>query len=566
MRFKTSLCLIAIFICGSLFYSFASWSNPFVFDDILKLQENSDLKPGSSIAETLLYPYTQNATNLLRNDPSRPLTFLIYRLCYQIGDGKPWPFHVASSLFHSLNALFVFLMTGLIARRIFKTESVVPGVLAAFFFLMVPINSGTVLYAFAFSDVIATFFVLSAVYIFVRQPDTKPAAYTASILLFFCALFSKQSAIVLPALLVTTDLCLNQISRKRIYQYAGFAALAVAYVVFRYIFFGGIGDLEGTGNTYAALEYLKLQGPMILKYVMLTLIPTGLALDHAPIPTLHPAWEIALSWLLIAGLTLVTMKFLYAKNSSWIAKLCAWFWIFFLITLSPTSSFVPTVDLFVERRVYLGSAAFAALFGLLLTRIPKKHLGAIAGSAILVLLTAVSWGRAEVYASPEQLWLESVHQYPHSKRARANLAYTYDQQGRYEEARRIYEDILLQYPNDAFIHTKLALIFQNPRYQGHNPQRAFESYNKALDINPNDIVTLYNAGLLLLDAGNYDQAETFFRRSLEINPRFVHGIFGLGMTLVKKGRIGEGKAALEKALEIDPQFQGAREQLQLLQK
>ncbi|MBS1971247.1 MAG: tetratricopeptide repeat protein [Bdellovibrionales bacterium] len=565
MRSRNSLCLLAIFICGTLFYSLISWSNPFVFDDILKLQENSDLKPGSSIAETLLYPYTQNATNLLRNDPSRPLTFLIYRLCYQIGDGQPWPFHVTSSLFHSLNAMLVFLLVGLFTRRVFKSESVVPGVLAAFFFLMVPINSGTVLYAFAFSDVIAAFFVLSAVYIFVREPSTKPAAYAASMVLFFCALFSKQSAIVLPALILVTDFLLNQVHRKRVYQYAGFATLAVVYVVFRYVFFGGIGDLEGTGNTYAALDYLKLQGPMILKYVMLTLIPTGLALDHAPIPSAYQLWVIALSWLLITSLALVALKFLYKKNIPWIAKLSAWFWIFFLITLSPTSSFVPTVDLFVERRVYMGSVAFAALFGLLLTRIPKKHLGVIVGSVILVLLTAVSWGRSEVYANPELLWLESVHQYPHSKRARANIAYTYDQQGRYEEARKIYEDILLQYPDDAFIHTKLALIFQNPRYQGHSPQKAFESYKKALEINPNDIVTLYNMGLLLLDAGSYDQAEALFRRSLEINPRFVHGVFGLGMTLVKKGQTAEGKAALEKALEIDPQFQGAREQLQLLQ-
>jgi tetratricopeptide (TPR) repeat protein len=490
---------------------------------------------------------------------------LIYRLCYHIADGKPWPFHAASSLFHSFNALLVFLLTSLLSRRILKTESAIPALLAAFFFLFVPINSGTVLYAFAFSDVIAASFLLWALYAYTCTPEAKLPGYLGSLLLFVCALFSKQSAIVLPALIVTTDLLLNQTGRRRFYQYAGFAVLAIAYVVFRSIFFGGIGDLEGAGNTYATFDYLKLQGPMILKYLRLALIPSGLTIDHSPAPPAYPFWMILLSWFFIASSTAAAIKILF-KSSSWSAKLISWFWIFFLVTLAPTSSFVPTVDLFVERRAYLGSMALAALFGLLLTRIPKKNLGAITGSVILVLFAAVSWGRSQIYSNPELLWRESIRHYPHSKRAHVNMAYTYDQLGRYEDAMKIYEDVLLQYPDDAFVHTKIALIFQNPRYQGYNPQKAFEFYKKALDLNPNDIVTLYNAGLLVLDAGNYDQAEFLFKRTLEINPRFVYGLFGLGMTLVKKGQISDGIAALEKALEIDPLFQGAREQLQLLQK
>lgn len=565
MKSQTALSALALFLIGVLFFS-VSWNNPFVFDDIIKIQENGDLKPGASIAETLLYPYTQHSPSLMRNDPSRPLTFLIYRACYALGDGQPWPFHAASTLFHSLNAVFVFLLACLLARRLGAQNTLATGWLAALFFLLLPINSGTVLYAFAFSDVIASFFVLLTILIFANRPHLQTPAYILSLLLFAGALLSKQSAIVLPVLLFVIDGVLKQSSRKRLWQYGGFAILAFAYIALRFAFFGHIGDLEGTDNTFAPADYFLRQGYMILKYLQLSLVPLGLTIDHGIDPASISALIGVLSWAVVLSSAGAACYFLLRKSASTFARIISGMWIFFLISLAPTSSFVPTVDLFVERRIYLGSVALAVLFAWLLSLIPLKRAGIIGGSAILVLFTAVSWGRGQIYASPRALWQESAILYPTSKRALVNLAVMDDQLGNFENAKNILEAVTAQFPNDAFVHTKLALIYQNPQFSGYSPQKAFEEYKKALALTPNDLATLYNTGLLMIDSGNLDQAEALFRRSIEINPRFIYGYFGLGVTLVKKGHSTEGKAALEKALEFDPQFRPAQEQLQLLDK
>jgi protein O-mannosyl-transferase len=563
MKFETRFCVLAILLAGILFYS-QSWNNPFVFDDIIKIQENGDLKLGSGILERLLYPYTQNATNLLRNDPSRPMTFLIYKLCYGLSGGQAWSFHLASTLFHSLNAVWVFLLTALLAQRLFKSQNLTGPLLAALFFLFLPINSGTVLYAFAFSDVIATFFLLGALWIFLRDTEMSLGSLLGALGLFICALLSKQSAIVLPALILLSDSLLHQVQRRRLYAYLGFTVIALAYVCLRYAFFGSIGDLEGTGSTHAPLEYLQTQGPMILKYLWMSLVPSGLALDHAPMATSFSILEITLSWGLLLVTGLASVFVLFRKTSSSLIKLLAWFWLFFLAGLAPTSSFVPTVDLFVERRAYLGSFALAAVFGFIVIKLRRGNAGLIGGGVITLLFAAVCWGRSQVYKSPETLWSESVRLYPQSKRARVNLGVIYDQQGRHEEAKKIFEAVLAQYPNDAFVHTKVALIYQNLHYEGHNLRHAAEEYQKALQLNPNDIVTLYNAGLLMVDAGNLDQAEALFRHSLEIHPRFPYALMGLGITFVKKGQITEARRLLIQALEIDPGLEGAKVQLQRL--
>jgi len=565
MKFKVGLSTLTVLFLGILFFSF-SWRNPFVFDDILKIQENADLKPGSSITETLLYPYTENTTQLLRNDPSRPLTFLIYRLCYTIGDGKPWPFHAASTLFHCLNALWILLIARWMIKKLFSSENLLPVTLGAMLFLFLPINSGTVFYAFAFSDVIASFFLLGALYVFIRRNENSWQDLILPLVFFVCALFSKQSAVILPALLVGTDLLLRQVSPRRILAYIPFVILTVAYIAFRFVFFGGIGDLEGRGNTHEALQYLAMQGPVILKYLQLSIVPWGLSLDHAPNPAEFGSAEIAISWFLVLIATGLSFYFLLKKSGSRITKFLAWSWLFFLITLLPTSSFFPTVDLLVERRVYFSSAALAILFGGTLSLVPVVALRNAAGALIVLLLAVVSWGRSEVYSSPEKLWQESAALYPSSKRAHVNLGVIYDAQGRYDEAMVVFENVLHQFPRDAFVHTKLALIYQNPKYQGYNPQLAIASYQRALELNPDDIVTLFNAGLLMLDAGNFDQAEEFFRHSLKIHPRFPNGLMGLGMTLVKKGRVAEGISELQKSLTIDPQLTGAQDLLRQIQR
>lgn len=554
-----------VFVLTLLFFSY-SWQNPFIFDDIVKIQENSDLKPGSSITETLLYPYQKNATNLLRNDPSRPLTFLTYRACYQIADGQPWPFHAASSLFHALNAVLIFMLAGLLARRLFNSSSSLPGILAAVGYVVLPMNSGTVLYAYAFSDVLAGFFLLSALYVFCRKPQVSMLSLTGALLLYAGGLLSKQSAIVLPALLLATDLLLNQFTKKRSYAYGGFVVMAFAYLGLRYSFFGGIGDLEGTGNTFAPLVYLKVQGVMILKYLQMSLIPIGFAIDHGINPAEIPTAASLFAWLVVLATAGLSVYVLLRKTVSVRAKIFAWAWVFFLITLTPTSSFLPTVDLFVERRAYLGTAALLIVMGLHLLRPQRPRLRRIAATLLMLLFAGVTFTRMQLYGSPENLWRESVALYPTSQRARVNLGVIYAAQSKFAEAKLLFESILAQFPKDPFVNTKMALIYQDPNYAGHDLQKALDHYKLALETTPNDLVTLYNTGLLLIDAGNYVQARGLFQRTLQINPRFTYGLLGLGITAMREGDKSEAIEQFRRALEIDPQMSGARTFLQELQK
>ena len=55
------------------------------------------------------------------------------------------------------------------------------------------------------------------------------------------------------------------------------------------------------------------------------------------------------------------------------------------------------------------------------------------------------------------------------------------------------------------------------RLQG-DIEKAIESYQSSLAINPNSEMTLVNLGNLIAEQGHLDEAEKFFQRALQINP------------------------------------------------
>jgi tetratricopeptide (TPR) repeat protein len=567
-KIRSGFVVLTIFIFGLLFFC-KSWSNPFVFDDIIKIQENADLKPGVDLWRTLVYPYDGGVSGL-RNDPSRPLVTVVNSLCYRAGDGRPWPFHFANTLFHILNAVLVFLIAGLFRKRLSSAEGPLwPQAVAALIYLLLPINAGSVVYAYALSDILATFLLMSALYLGVREEEISVRSGLLSLFLFALALLAKQSAVAFIALVPMTDLALKRSFKKRRIYYLGFLTLALVYIGARFLTFGGIGDLEAAHRTFAPWEYFSSQGLMILKYLKLTLVPVGFALDHAILPGDYGWPAKSAAWFLVVTVLAVSLVFLRRRKARAEVLLIAWAFSFFALALLPVSSILPTADLFVERRAYLPDIAVAVALGILLAAGSGAHgrwfrsFRAAGPILVLTLIAAVSWNRTLVYSSPELLWRESLRRYPNSHRARINLGTVDYDAGKYDEAKSLFESVARDFPADAFAYAKLALIYQNPRFRGHDVHVALAAYEKSLSLAPDDIVTLYNFAALLVQMGDYERAEAVYRRILSAQPRFAYARSGLGRVLIKRGKIAEGVAALKEALALDPQVPGARELLRL---
>jgi tetratricopeptide (TPR) repeat protein len=491
---------------GALFAT--GYTNPFVLDAVNKIQVNPDVRSSQFRWEVYFDAYSadQAKGSHLRNDPSRPVTYFCYWFLWKIGGGEPWPFHLFSLTLHLLSALLL----GLIVLQL--AGGPVSAIEGSFLFLLLPLNIGVAFYPFALSDVLATTFTLLILYLSLR-----PAGWARDLtagLAFILACGAKQSAVIIPALV----LVLNPRDRRLFLQLTGLAAL---YLGLRFLQFGRLGDLEASA-TFPPLDYFLAQGVMIFKYAKLLFIPDNFSLDHWSRPDDYNLAVKILAWLFIGGFTFASLRQLRIRWS-WLAA----GWLLFLIPLLPVSSFLPTTDLFVERRAYLSSMGFILMFagGVLRSR---NQVGLIFAVVWVVIFAVASFKRVHLYSSAENIYKEALELYPGDARNLNNLATLQLQGGRFEAAQTNLESVLKIDPNNVEALSNLGAIHQLPEAGRLDLGKAEGYYLRALQLDPSHVNAMQNLGFLKLSQGRAEAAKEFFTKALALNPRSAIILTGLG--------------------------------------
>ncbi len=139
------------------------------------------------------------------------------------------------------------------------------------------------------------------------------------------------------------------------------------------------------------------------------------------------------------------------------------------------------------------------------------------------------------------------------------LAQAYTDQyinARDREAARALLDQALLVLNDAerinpeyyAIYNQRGLIYQ---YKG-DPEKAAEAFEKALSINNEDPIVLYNLALTKLSLGQLDEALSLLKRAVAVAPQDAYVRARYGALLAVKGRLDDALFELEQAVRLDP--------------
>ena len=530
---------------------FRSWSAPFVFDDVIKIVENPDLRNHSELPGSLVRPYAQpgapNGLEPRRNDPSRPLVYAAYTALYAWAGPEPTVFRAFNLTLHAGCAVLLaaFLSTVLAGLPPWT------GMFAGFIFFASPLTTGTAAYVFSLSDLMGAFFSLLALMLLIRARSGPREIAIA--LCFVAALASKQSAVALPALLFSADLAFGQRPlRWRLHSLL--ITLTVIYVFARAALLGGIGDLEGSGFSFAPGEYALAQGSVVWRYVWLALSPLGHTLDHRLMPADIPLWQSLVG--LAGSAALAAWACVQITRSERELRALAFAGLAFLLGLAPVSSIVPTVDLMVERRAYLPTAALAMAAALALTRLGSR--ARVVGALAILGLAAGSAFRLEAYRSPRSVWEESLALYPTSERALNNLGLIDLEEGRAVEAKNRFERLLELYPDKVSALSNLAMLYEDPHQPWRDPERAVALYERALRVSPADLTVTYNLALAHAQGGRIAQAEQLWESIVAKNPRHAPAIAQLGNVALAQGSLSLAESRYATALALDPELQFAK--------
>jgi len=530
----TFLAVLACFMLPYIVY-FNSINAPFVFDDKAKIVENPDIKSLVDIGDKLIFSYKDKERTFMSNDPSRPVTYLSFALNYYFGKLQTQGYHIVNILFHCLNTMLVFFFTRKIVSLTYNIYTVIFPIIVALFFGLHPANVNTVAYIFSRSDLLATFFYLLSLLLFLKSIDARSKFYPLSLMCFVLALFSKQIAITLPLIILSFDyLFLSNYSYSQVFRkisyHLPYWVLALVFVLFRYFYFGSIGDLEA-GRLIDWFPYFISQFYVILRYIQMLFVPGGYCFDHA-IPPASSILElhIFLSIIILGG-AIVFIAYKGYIIRSGLSKICIFSLIWFISVLFPTSSFFPTTNTLVENRMYLAEIGF--------------WLGVI--SIYLSLFRVKVPHDSTLFRNNKLLLVLSIN-IPSNSRALYNLGLELYERKQFYSARKYYEKAIFFDPNHAKAYNNLGLLL----YDLREYENAVTMFGKATEIDPSMGIAFFNLGTIFHQMKNYKKAEMCYMKSLEVKQKYIPAYYNLGKLYHDIGKLREATHYYFMAIHADP--------------
>jgi len=535
----------------------------------------------------------------------RPLVILSFNLNYAISQFEVWSYHLFNILFHLCVVFLVYRLAHLGLDKMeddTRAYQALPFLSAALFALH-PLNTQTVVYISSRSSALATLFYLATILVLfapnrnnsLELPVWKRSGrIIAAGVLFACAFLSKQIALTLPAALFIFDFYINSrqsfgswLHQRRSWL-LGTASLLGAGITYKALWGGGW--VSATKNPMSSLEYFLTQLSVVpLEYLRKMVLPFNLVLDTYYPPPGHGVRTMlgtALLTALLGGLIVATRKILHGGNFyRWVGFAIAWV----LITLSPTSSIIPLLDVMSEHRTYLPMVGYCILAAALLCRLkeylqPSPILLTSTLCLMLLLFSALTIERNRIWKNQITLWTDVKEKSPLLLRAFNNLGTAYDNAGLYDQAVEELQTVLQMNPDYVQALSNLGNIYGkrgeihrsipyfekvlklDPHYApGHynlgkalqltgQGEEAAESYQNAIRENPYFEEAYFNLGFLALQLGQPERAIQNLKKFIELQPNNAKAYFGLGNAYILKNDIESGLSAYKKSSELDPDY------------
>jgi tetratricopeptide (TPR) repeat protein len=459
---------MAVMLLTAVAYLPALWGG-FLFDDLSEIASNTAIRS--------LWPPWQPmfAGGEL---PHRPLPYLTFALSYAVGGLEPFGYHLANLVIHLMNGWLLWWVaaTGLTRQGCRHPRET--AAIAAALWLVHPIQTQAVAYVYQRIELLAATAALATLALFMAtleaQGRRRLGLAIATIAACAAGMACKEWVVVVPVVILLYDALLVSGSwqaalRTRWPLHAALAAtwLVLAGVVGMqqqlYPEFAS-GDAAGSGLA-RRLIYFVNQPPVILWYLALLVAPVGQSLDHAT--PLRAAWWLAIPF------GIVTAAFLTFVAAARRSPAACFLGLTFFLLLAPTSSILPIHDLCVEHRMYLPSAVVALACAWAIVTLAEPTQATPAGQALLprravlitfgltLLLAAVTFTRASIFASPLAAWSDAVAKSPTSSRARSRLATELSKLDRHVEAIELASAALALEPESVVEHAALAAALMN---------------------------------------------------------------------------------------------------------
>jgi protein O-mannosyl-transferase len=502
--FKKPIYITLIFIAVAMIYG-EFLHNPVVFDDLQffifkqSLHHFQEFHP----LEIRWLPY-----------------FTIAKTAQVLGLELIW-FRLEGLLLHAMVgiALFLFLdrLFGVVLEQEEKSSTAIPGVWMAFFGALIFVWHPVAVYGAAYliqrTIVMSTLFSLLALYAYMRGlVEERPLWLWSSVVLYCLAVFSKEHAVMLPAVMLALTLLLAQPSKALFWRllpiYVACTLIALYMAMQKLGILGSVYEVSAP----EMLEKINIKHPyplsvltqsfLFFKYLFLWLVPNpewmSVDMREAFAGSILSPYLLAFIGFVAYGA--LALKLLLKRGR---LGLVGFGMIFPWLLFATEFATVRIQESFVLYRSYLWMPGIFAAMPFFFSKVQGKVV--FTGLFILALVFAMlAVNRLTTFSNLFLLW-DDAEKLVHDKQHLPGVYRIYYNRGksltdmrRYRKALADYQRAALLAPDDVANRYALGVGYMNVAQYA----KAVVEFNKTIKMQPNHYQAMLGRGLSYLELGN----------------------------------------------------------------
>jgi hypothetical protein len=421
----------------------------------------------------------------------RPLVTLSFLMDAQWSALNPFGYHLTNIALHGVSTALVFLL--LRQLQISNGGARIGSAL----FAAHPALVSVVAWIPGRNDSLFTIFALAACLCLMRAGHEASAKWRIGHVCFFAlALFTKETAIVLPVIFLCCLWCQGRVARSSPWPYWLLCVLG-AVVARAAVLASHPG--EGANHVQTLLHQL----PVVVQSVGKLFLPVRLSPMATSADT--PLWPGVLA--LCAG-ALIAQRLWPLKSRPLALGLV-------LLTLPLVPSLFVAERLALENRLYLPAVGLALIAAEVAERVPSRgRLGEAIAFVLVALCATVTW--------------------------------KYEAQ--FRDKRSFVQAARLASPSSALARVEMGGVYYE---QDHNLDSAEAEYREAIALDPSEPVAHNDLGVLLMARHRWQDAADQLRQEIPSNPTFAVAYYNLGIVLRELGRPDDAAAQWQLALQHD---------------
>jgi hypothetical protein len=365
----------------------------------------------------------------------QPLPILSQHLDFLLGGGRPWAFHLSNLLLHTGNAfLFALILRGLGVRTLMAF-------LGAALWAVHPLSAEAVCWATGRKDLLATTFLLFALWAFPLRPSRwRPWAMLAATIF---GLFCKPTVVVLPVLILLAMLLFRQRpTRATILAIVLMSLACVAMIIVSWAGQSRIHVVDGAAAARPLAQRALFAGQHLALQLRNWVAPMELSAKY-----LEPLPQPALSQWGMAGLAsiagLVTALLALRRR----APLAAFALAFLALTFLPASGLAPLNRGIADVYFYIPALALAGLTAGLADRWRPRFRTVLPALGGLVLAAGLlGYVQAGTWKQSSSLWQRVWEKYPDHRSSWWAYADSLVQDGYLRQGLSIYSEGIMHFP------------------------------------------------------------------------------------------------------------------------